>query len=183
MARVGKDRHRQNAAKGLPYVQLYHWLRATPAWRSLGPYARCLYVEMRGRYNGSNNGNIVMSYREAQELLGCSNKPIPGAFLELQDRGFVKPNKKGSFSWKMRFNGAGRATTWILTELRQDFPETVLTPSIARSLLGMPAKRAKNESPAVETVPNVRCGRRTSDSRFHSAETIAIRRRYGIHDG
>ena len=78
---------------------------------------------MRGRYNGSNNGNIVMSYREAQELLGCSNKPIPGAFRELQDRGFIKPNKKGSFSWKMRFDGTGRATTWILTSFVRTFPK------------------------------------------------------------
>ena len=118
------------AYKGPAFTQLMHWVRKTEAWRSLGPYARLLYIELRAHYTGSNNGDISYSYRQAEADLNCSNKPIPGAFRELQDRGFIKPVQKGAFSWKARFDGAGRATTWLLTELPQDRPERGLAPSL-----------------------------------------------------
>lgn len=114
---------------GPAFVQLFHWIRQTDAWRSLSPFARLLYIEIRARYSGSNNGDISMSYREAEELLNCSNKPIPSAFRELQERGFIVAVHKGAFSWKVRFDGKGRATTWRLTELPSDYPERSLTPS------------------------------------------------------
>jgi hypothetical protein len=127
---VANKQDRKGRSKGGPaYVQLYHWIRKTDAWHSLNVYARCLYVEIRGRYNGSNNGDIPMSFRDAQELLGCSNKPLPEAFRQLQDRGFIVPVQKGAFTWKVRFHGSGRATTWRLTELPADYPERCLTPT------------------------------------------------------
>jgi hypothetical protein len=70
-----------------------------------------------------------MSYREAAELLGCSNRPVIVGFRDLQDRGFIVAVLKGAFTWKVRFQGAGRATTWRLTELPADLPERSLTPS------------------------------------------------------
>jgi len=125
--------NRQNSrgrSKGGPaFVQLFHWVRQTDAWRSLSPWTRLLYIEIRARYSGGNNGDISMSYREAAEILGCSNGPIIAAFRELQERGFIIPVQKGSFSWKVRFQGSGRATTWRLTELPADYPERSLTPS------------------------------------------------------
>jgi hypothetical protein len=114
---------------GPAFVQIFHWIRKTEAWRSLGPYSRLLYIELRGRYSGVNNGDISMSYREAEELLNCSNRPVIVAFRELQDRGFIVPIQKGSFSWKVRFGEGGRATTWRLTELPADWPERSLSPS------------------------------------------------------
>jgi hypothetical protein len=155
---MGKDRWR-GGSKGPPYIQLYHWVRKTEAWRSLGPYARLLYIEMRGKFNGSNNGDIPLSYREAQELLGCSNKPIPGAFLELQDRGFIVAVQKGNFDWKVRFEGKGRATTWRLTELSQDWPE--------RELATLDFKKWEPSEFKIrhaESVPNARPERAISES-------------------
>jgi len=120
---MANKQDRRGRSKGGPsYVMLYNWLQDTPAWRSMGPYSKCLYIEIRRRYNGTNNGAISFSYREAEELLGCSNKPVPGAFRELQERGFIVPVQKGAFSWKVRFQGVGRATTWRLGELPQDIP-------------------------------------------------------------
>lgn len=126
---MAKHNSKGRSKGGPPYVQLYHWIRKTDAWRSLAPYSRLLYVEIRGRYNGSNNGDISYSYRQAEEDLCCSNKPIPIAFRELQERGFIKPVSKGAFSWKARFDGKGRATTWLLTELPQDYPQQSLIAS------------------------------------------------------
>jgi hypothetical protein len=121
--------NRERAKGGLPFVPLHHWFRKTDAWRSLGPYAKLLYIEMKARYDGSNNGFISYSYRQAEEDLGCSNKPVPGAFAELQKRGFIVAVQKGLFSWKVRFGEGGRATTWRLTELPQDYPERSLKPT------------------------------------------------------
>lgn len=127
---MGNDRHRKREqAPRERYVTLYHWFLGSDAWRSLGVYARALYIEIRARYNGSNNGEIPFSHREAQTLLGVSNKPIPAAFRELEDKGFIKPVRKGNFDWKVRFEGKGRATTWLLTELPQDWPERGLAPT------------------------------------------------------
>ena len=109
-------KYRGDPNKPPEFVQLLNWVRKTEAWRSLKPWSRLLYIELRGKYNSRNNGDISMSYQEAEQLLGCSNKPIPNAFWELQDRGLIKAVQKGSFSWKVRFEGKGRATTWLLTE-------------------------------------------------------------------
>src|SRR3954451_15400028 len=87
------------------HVRQYEWMLASPAYRSLGIYSRALLLEIARRYNGINNGDISMSYREAEELLNCSNKPIPGAFRELQEKGFIKQSRRGSFDWKTRIEG------------------------------------------------------------------------------
>lgn len=126
---ANKQDRRGRSRGGPAFVQLFHWVRQTDAWRSLSPWSRLLYIELRGRYSGTNNGDIPMSYREAAEILGCSNGPINVAFRELQGRGFIVPVHKGSFNWKVRFTGTGRATTWRLTELSADYPERSLTPS------------------------------------------------------
>ncbi|MNE86564.1 hypothetical protein D3C80_1836780 [compost metagenome] len=99
------------------------------AYRSLNVYARCLYIELKRLYNGTNNGNIPLSHRDAQPLVGCSDGPIKKAFLELQDRGFIKVSQKGSFNWKTRIDPTefSRATTWILTEYPVDYPTKVLS--------------------------------------------------------
>lgn len=123
---MARHDRRGRSNKGPPFAQLYHWIRRTDAWRSLNPYARLLYIELRAKYDGTNNGAIPMAYREAQDLLGCSNKPMPGAFAELQDRGFIVAAQRGSFDWKAHVRGEGRATTWRLTELPQDYPQREL---------------------------------------------------------
>lgn len=101
---------RKGAAK---HVRQYEWMLASPAYRSLPCYERCLLTELVRRYNGVNNGNFPMSVREAASLLGTGKNQAAKAFHGLEDRGFIKPNIKGAFTWKAR-----HATTWILTEYR-----------------------------------------------------------------
>lgn len=126
---MSKQDKRGRSRSGPPYVQLFHWLRRTEAWRSLAPYSRLLYIEIRARYNGQNNGDIAMSYRDAMDLLGCSNVPVMNGFRELEERGFIRPAVKGSFNWKAHQSGSNRATRWTITELPVDVPERVLTPT------------------------------------------------------
>lgn len=93
------------------FVKLEHWMLKTPAWQSLPPAPRALYLELAQRYNGSNNGEISMSVRESARLLHVAKDTATKAFRELEYKGFIKCNQCGSFNWK-----AGKATTWILTE-------------------------------------------------------------------
>lgn len=111
------------------YFPMFEWFMRSAAWQHASVYEKALYVELKRRYNGKNNGDIPMSHREAQSLLGCSNKPISAAFAGLQRKGFIKAAVKGSFDWKAARTGDnnGRSTRWELTELPLDLPLKVLT--------------------------------------------------------
>lgn len=169
------DRKGRSRGSGLPYTQLFHWIRRTEAWRSLSPYTRLLYIELRSKFTGTNNGDISMSYREAEELLGCSNRPVIVGFRELQDRGFIIPIKKGAFTWKVRFQGAGRATTWRLTELPADYPERSLSPS-NEFKNWQPEAEAKNKTRREKSMPKA-C------KKHPISESMACKKHaYGVKD-
>lgn len=115
------------------HARLYDVLVHSPAYRSLSPYARSLYTELKLLYRPGHNGETYLSVRRAADLLGTvqltqggedNGKPVEPrvgapiakataekAFGELLSRGFIKMAKAGTFNWKQ-----GKATTWILTE-------------------------------------------------------------------
>ncbi len=43
------------------HVQLQEWFQRTEAWRTLKPGPRALYIELKRRFNGRNNGKIYLS--------------------------------------------------------------------------------------------------------------------------
>jgi hypothetical protein len=93
------------------YVRLNHWVLAAPAWRALSCEARALLVALYELYNGSNNGALFLSVREAARRINTSKSTASGAFQALRDRGFIRPHVKGAFSLKQR-----HSTSWVLTE-------------------------------------------------------------------
>lgn len=102
---TGRSRRKQR------FVKLDHWMLKGDAWRALTPQARALYVELAQRYNGSNNGEIALSVREAARALHIAKDTATRTFHELEAVGFIKRHVCGSFNWKLR-----HATTWVLTE-------------------------------------------------------------------
>ena len=108
-------RHRKPNKTGrnqdLKHVRLYGWLLRSSAYRSLSPYGRSLLVELYALYNGTNNGAVFLSVREAARRLGCAAGTAEKALGELQDRGFIAISQRGGFNLKSR-----HATTWRLTE-------------------------------------------------------------------
>jgi len=86
---------RRHKGKSERYVKLRFWLLNSPAWQSLPPAARALYIEMVKRYNGYNNGRIVMGVRDAKKLIGVSKDTAHMAL---------------------------RASEWWLTEYDSDYP-------------------------------------------------------------
>ncbi|SVE42886.1 uncharacterized protein METZ01_LOCUS495740 [marine metagenome] len=92
------------------YVGFDYNLLETEAFRHLSGGAFKLLALVKKRYNGINNGHISFSVREGNNLLGYSINTISRYFNELEDKGFLKHNQKGSFSYKKR-----HASTWIIT--------------------------------------------------------------------
>ena len=72
------------------FVKLSYSLLESEAWRWLKPHSKAVYIELRRRYNGSNNGTIALNMGDAAELLKASKSTIQKALKELEDHGFIK---------------------------------------------------------------------------------------------
>lgn len=92
------------------FVMLPHWMMKSPAWRSLKPVDRVLYEELTLIYNGSNNGRLALSTRDAAERCNAHRDTVGLSFRRLQAAGFIECATPGGFSRKTR-----HATEWRLT--------------------------------------------------------------------
>jgi hypothetical protein len=97
------------------HVRFYWWELRSPAFRSLSPVARCVLLELKALYNGSNNGTLFLSAREAGRRVSVGKTKAWEALRELQDKGFIRVVERGAFSWKTA-SRPGDATAWLLTE-------------------------------------------------------------------
>jgi hypothetical protein len=105
-------RRKRNKRIDAPHVRLYRWMLDTPAYLSLGCPARAVLTEIAQRYNGSNNGRIGLSVRDAAARCRVAPGTACKAFVELQDRGFIDCMQKGAFSLKSRHASEWRLTWW-----------------------------------------------------------------------
>ena len=108
---------RERKFTGHTFVALYQWEMDCPAYRHLSVYGRALLMEFRKAYNGHNNGEIVMSVRQAANTAAKTIK-------ELQGNGWIRQTQKGAFSQKSNKT----ASTWRITNqpvgAGVDVPET-----------------------------------------------------------
>ncbi len=81
-------------------VSLPYWMLQSPAWRSLSPVARSVFIELAAIYNGSNNGRLALSARDAAERVRCSKNTAARAFAELAQKGFIDLCSHGHFDRK-----------------------------------------------------------------------------------
>jgi hypothetical protein len=136
---------KRTKSKEARHVRLYHWLLKTEAWQSLSPNSRAIYIEMASRYNGSNNGRIPFSLREAAVLLHIGKHAAAAALVELQDRGFIVITRRSSFSLKSK-----EATEWRLTEFTCDINGTFASKDFTRwSATGAVAGQSEHFTGAV----------------------------------
>jgi len=96
------------------FVQLPEWLMKAPAWATMSPGPRSLYVELKRRYNGTNNGEIYLSHREAAIALHVHRNTVGPWFKELEERGFIHLTRAPHLGP----SGVGRASMWALAEAR-----------------------------------------------------------------
>jgi len=94
------------------HVQLPEYLQATEAWASLKPGPRALYIELKRRYNGTNNGQFFLSQRDAAKALNVTKDTVTGYFKELTERGFITTTQGGHLGP----SGVGQAAKYALQE-------------------------------------------------------------------
>ncbi|MDR7039633.1 DNA-binding transcriptional MocR family regulator [Methylobacterium sp. BE186] len=112
-----------NSKKEPQHVRLYEWLTESVAWRHLSTDARALYVLLKQKYRGMNNGRIILSVRQAAENLKISKTSAAKSFQELQALGFIEVVIRGAFNSRKD----GRATEWRLTEYGCDLSGDLAT--------------------------------------------------------
>jgi len=111
---------RQKEGDGSPrHVRLYLWVMDTAAWQDLRPVARCAYIVLASKYAGpgSNNGQIPCSLDQLKAALHVGKTTAQAALVELQEHGFIRLAKAGSFNMKYQ-----HASEWLLTEFKDDRP-------------------------------------------------------------
>jgi hypothetical protein len=113
---------KQQKKSGPRYVQIFHWEMDNAAFRDLTANARWVYIEIKRRYNGSNNGFIVYSVRQAADELKIGKTTAARAFQELETHGFIVAEQRGAFHWKIDATGERHrpASEWRLTALHSD---------------------------------------------------------------
>ena len=100
------------------FVKLTYPLIESEAWRWLRPISKAVYIELKRRYNGLNNGKISLSLSEAAHIIKASKSSISRALKQLETHGFIKLIKKGYFTGRM-------ASEYALTDEQLDgYPPT-----------------------------------------------------------
>jgi DNA-binding transcriptional MocR family regulator len=95
------------------FVKLDEELLASDAWAFLKPGPRVLYVELKRKFTGSNNGSIFMSQRDAAIALNVTKDTVTGYFKALEKVGLIQVTNEG----KIGPSGIGTSPTWQIMEL------------------------------------------------------------------
>jgi predicted transcriptional regulator len=65
-------------------------------WKRLTPRAKILYLYIKAKYNGSNNGCIRLYYSELKGVKGFSSHgAISRAFKELEEKNWIRRKQIG----------------------------------------------------------------------------------------
>jgi len=101
------------------FVKLDESLLSGDVWGFLKPGPRCLYIELKREFNGSNNGKIFLSHRDAAYRLGTHRNTVGPWFKALEQVGLIEKTGES----KVGPSGIGVAATWLLLELPAPIPE------------------------------------------------------------
>src|SRR5262252_736461 len=91
------------------FFALSYAMARSPAFRSLSGAAVKVFLEVRTRFHGANNGELTLSLDEAARLLGIGKGTAQRAFAELVEKGFLRMMRKGQWAGR-------RATAWRTTD-------------------------------------------------------------------
>ncbi|MBI2094934.1 MAG: hypothetical protein HYT89_02065 [Candidatus Omnitrophica bacterium] len=104
-----------------PFVPLdKRMLLHSPEWRDLGSSAKVLYMQIKAKHTGSNNGQIRLYYSELKGMM--ADKTISRAFKQLEAKGWICREKiGGEHRWvnDIRLTGKYDATVKDCVWLRQ----------------------------------------------------------------
>lgn len=109
MARRGRRTNATGRSEGEQYAALSYPLLRSPAWRSLSGAAVKVWIELRTRYGGANNGRLTLSLDEAARVLGLGKASVGRALSELQEKGLIVQTRKGQWYGRL-------ASEWAVTD-------------------------------------------------------------------
>ncbi len=92
------------------HVRVYAFLMSTVAWQHLSGSAVKVLLALMLRDDGTRNGSLSFSCREAAEATGLSDRTAWRCFIELEDKGFIFCTEKGGFSRKVQHSSIWRMT-------------------------------------------------------------------------
>lgn len=107
---MGKRRTDRQGRSHPSFIMLRHDMMESEAWKSLSVASQALWLYIRKRYNGNNNGEIPLSCREASSFLNVSKNTAAKAFEELENRGFIKVGRDSDFRLKTK-----TSRRWVMT--------------------------------------------------------------------
>ncbi len=145
-----KQDQRGRSKGGERHTRLTYFMQGTAAWLSLKPAERAVYLDVARIYNGTNNGTIARSCRDAGKGCRINKDTAAQAFKVLVERGFLDCTTPGGFSLKTR-----HAAEWRLTDWKCD--KTHAPPSKAYQHWRPPSvKTAKSKTRSQTSAPTVR---------------------------
>jgi hypothetical protein len=112
MAKKSEYKAKKRGSKTGNFVMLHWWFMDCVAWATMKLGPRMLYVELKRRYNGTNNGRITLSHREAAALMNIHRNTVGNWFHELQERGFIRETRGHCLGP----SGIGETSHWALEE-------------------------------------------------------------------
>jgi hypothetical protein len=100
---------------GGPFLLVPKNLMATPAWCAMSPWARLLWLDLRGwlRNDDLNNGKVHRACRTAAKAIGANKDTIARRFFELEHFGFLRKTAEGFLG----SDGHGIAAKYRFTDL------------------------------------------------------------------
>ena len=100
------------------YVKLENELLESPAWQSLKPIDKALFVEMMHRCRPSFNGYFGFGVRDGASALHCKPDTVSNSMGRLQERMLIELMRESN--WQ-----ANKAREWRLTTMPyQSVPAT-----------------------------------------------------------
>lgn len=113
MAKKRRNRPGKDGRGGEQWATLSYAMAHHAAFRALSGAAVKVWIELRTRYNGGNNGRLHLSYAEAAKLLGLSKTTVMRAFEELATAGFIVRTRDGHWYGRL-------AHEWRCTDIPSD---------------------------------------------------------------
>lgn len=92
---------RKNKKKGEKFIGIHGKMYKSQAFESLSPNAVRVFIELKWRYNGYNNGEIAFSIGQTQKLCKIGSDKAKIAIMELLHSGFIRIRKIGLFTTNM----------------------------------------------------------------------------------
>lgn len=97
---VAKHSTKAERTKVETYVNLKKFEFISPAFQALSGDEVLVYLAMRFRYNGRNNGQICFSSRQAGVVINKSHSTGARALRRLTELGFIKKSQDSTFGQK-----------------------------------------------------------------------------------